>query len=162
MKTNCGMCIARHQMQESLWSYLSVASAAAHSYRAIKSWERSKVARPHIITDAALGKYNPHRYYSPAIQYLQPGKPSTWLPLGKLADQVHHAFRQNWPWRWRQTIVYARSQFMEFWNQYFFSRCIITFCQVQQRPRDGKYQSTHTIPRNPSLFPFKSDRDIKS
>ena len=38
----------------------------------------------------------------------------------------------------------------------------ITFCQVHKRSRNGKYESTHTIPHNPSLFPFKNDRDIKT
>ena len=35
------------------------------------------------------------------------GKPSTWLPLGELANKVHHAVRQNCPWTWRKTFVWC-------------------------------------------------------
>ena len=36
----------------------------------IESTSRSKGSRPHICTEAARGQYHPHRYYSPAVQYL--------------------------------------------------------------------------------------------
>ena len=56
---------------ESLGSYLSCPSSTANSKRRIASTSRSKVARPYICMDAALGQYNPHRYVQPAVN--QPG-----------------------------------------------------------------------------------------
>ena len=55
---------------QSSWVWPCHIFARAHSYRAIMSWVRSKVSRLHIFMDAPLGKYTPHRYYSPAVQRL--------------------------------------------------------------------------------------------
>ena len=62
----------------SLYSYLSYLNAAAHSYGAAVSTSRSKGSMNHILVEAALGQYDLHRYYAPAVQrpcptsYFQP------------------------------------------------------------------------------------------
>ena len=90
---------------------------------------------------------------------------SSWFVLWSLVipAALRIPLAVTWLTVYRQLqIVYARSKFMNVWCQYFFSRGTITFSHVYQRPWDGKYESTHTIPRNPILFPFKSNKKNKS
>ena len=58
-------CQAHHSKANYL--YYRPIFTRAHLNRAIKSCERSKAARPHIIMDAAPGKYYPHQYRQPPV-----------------------------------------------------------------------------------------------
>ena len=56
----------------------------------------------------------------------------------------------------RENVIY------DLWNYgpIFLFEAHYNFSEVHSWQRDGKYQSTHAIPRNPSLSSWKYDREI--